>query len=82
MSSSALVLNATYEPLCVVSSRRAVVLVLSDKAEIIHESGDCMHSERITIAVAAPTSHVPAIPRACAPGPTSPRSSGPSAAPS
>lgn len=51
MSTSSLVLNATYEPLCVVSSRRAVVLVLSDKAEIIHESGDCMHSERITIAV-------------------------------
>src|SRR4051812_44351407 len=34
MSTNALVLNATYEPLCVVSSRRAVVLVLGDKAEI------------------------------------------------
>ena len=51
MSTSALVLNATYEPLCVVSSRRAVVLVLSDKAEIIHESGDLMHSARLTVAI-------------------------------
>ena len=32
--SRALVLNATYEPLCVVSDRRAVVLVLGEKAEI------------------------------------------------
>lgn len=48
---SALVLNATYEPLCVVSARRAVVLVLTDKAEIIHASDRCMHSARLTIAV-------------------------------
>ena len=32
---SALVLNATYEPLSVVSARRAVCLVLADKAEIV-----------------------------------------------
>ena len=38
MSTSALVLNATYEPLCVVSARRAVVLVLGDKAEVVHLS--------------------------------------------
>src|SRR6185312_11074670 len=31
----ALVLNATYEPLCVVSSRRAVVLVLAGKATAV-----------------------------------------------
>jgi 5-methylcytosine-specific restriction endonuclease McrA len=51
MSASALVLNATYEPLCVVSTRRAVVLVLGDKAEIVHDSGDRMHSVRLTVAV-------------------------------
>jgi hypothetical protein len=37
---SALVLNATYEPLSVVSARRAVCLVLSDKAEIIEDDGE------------------------------------------
>jgi 5-methylcytosine-specific restriction endonuclease McrA len=35
----ALVLNATYEPLCVVSQRRALVLVLTDKAVMV-ESGE------------------------------------------
>jgi 5-methylcytosine-specific restriction endonuclease McrA len=46
-----LVLNATYEPLCVVSDRRAVVLVLSEKADVLHTSGDVLHSERLTVAV-------------------------------
>ncbi|MGH9066637.1 MAG: HNH endonuclease [Acidimicrobiales bacterium] len=31
-----LLLNASYEPICVVSVRRAVVLVLSEKAEVVH----------------------------------------------
>ena len=35
-----LVLNATYEPLCVVSDRRAAVLVLCDKADLVHPSGE------------------------------------------
>jgi len=35
----ALVLNASYEPLSVVSSRRALCLVLADKAEVIEVSG-------------------------------------------
>ena len=35
-----LVLNAGYEPLAVVSFRRALVLVLSGKASVIAESGD------------------------------------------
>lgn len=48
---SALVLNATYEPLCVVSRRRAVVLVLSDKAEVLHETGDRMRSARLDVPV-------------------------------
>ena len=47
----ALVLNATYEPLCVVSSRRAVVLVLTGKAQAV-ESGDReLHSARLTMRV-------------------------------
>ena len=51
MSSNALVLNATFEPLCVVSSRRAVVLVLSERAEVVHDSGARMHSARLTVPV-------------------------------
>jgi len=34
---SALVLNASYEPLSVVSARRATCLVLSDKAEVLED---------------------------------------------
>ena len=46
--STALVLNATYEPLCVVSWRRAICLVLADKADVLAE-GDVVHSERLSI---------------------------------
>ena len=49
--SRALVLNATYEPLCVVPSRRAVVLVLDHKAEVLHDTGLVLHSERLSVAV-------------------------------
>jgi 5-methylcytosine-specific restriction endonuclease McrA len=49
--SKALVLNATYEPLCVVPVRRAVVLVLKEKAEVIHAAERELHSERTTMAV-------------------------------
>jgi 5-methylcytosine-specific restriction endonuclease McrA len=45
----ALVLNATYEPLCVVPLRRAVVLVLAEKAVIVEAAGQVLHSERVTI---------------------------------
>jgi len=45
-----LVLNATYEPLAVVTARRAVCLVLSEKAILIEETGRALHSERITVA--------------------------------
>lgn len=48
---NALVLNATYEPLCVVSARRAVVLVLGAKAEVVHDSGQRMHSATLTVPV-------------------------------
>jgi len=44
--SKALVLNATYEPLCVVPVRRAVVLVLKEKAEVLHATERTLHSER------------------------------------
>ena len=42
----ALLLNASFEPLCVVSARRAVVLVLKEKAEIVHRNGAEFRSER------------------------------------
>ncbi len=48
---AALVLNATYEPLCVVPMRRAVVLVLAEKAVVVEAGADMMHSERLAIAV-------------------------------
>jgi 5-methylcytosine-specific restriction endonuclease McrA len=44
-----LVLNATYEPLAVVAARRAVVLVLKDKAEIIESNGLVFRSQWLTI---------------------------------
>jgi 5-methylcytosine-specific restriction endonuclease McrA len=47
----ALLLNASFEPLCVVSVRRAVVLVLKDKAEIVARNGAELHSERTVIPV-------------------------------
>lgn len=46
----ALVLNATMEPLCVVPARRAVVLVLADKADLLHANGHRFRSERVDLA--------------------------------
>lgn len=40
-----LVLNASYEPLGVVPLRRALVLVLENKAICLEESGAFLHSE-------------------------------------
>lgn len=48
---SSLVLNATYEPLSVVSSRRACILVISEKADTVHASGAVLRSERRSIDV-------------------------------
>jgi 5-methylcytosine-specific restriction endonuclease McrA len=48
---NALVLNATYEPLGVVSSRRAVVLVLTGKAVAVESGDEELHSERVTLRV-------------------------------
>jgi 5-methylcytosine-specific restriction endonuclease McrA len=42
-----LVLNATYEAICVVSSRRALVLVIDEKAELVHDTGRFYRSERV-----------------------------------
>lgn len=44
--SRALVLNATFEPLCVVATRRALVLVLTDKAELVSAGEGIFRSER------------------------------------
>ncbi len=44
-----LLLNATFDPLCIVSWRRAVVLVLKDKAEVIARDGVEFHAERISV---------------------------------
>jgi len=46
-----LVLNATYEPLAVVPARRAVILVLGDKADMLHAGDGQWHSERVHIQV-------------------------------
>lgn len=48
--SRALVLNASYEALCVVSCRRALLLILDDKAELLHGTGRHFHSERAAFA--------------------------------
>ena len=45
----ALLLNATFEPLCVVPARRAVVLVYKDKVEVLEHGDDCFRSERANI---------------------------------
>jgi 5-methylcytosine-specific restriction endonuclease McrA len=42
----ALVLNASYEPLCVVPSRRALMLVMAAKAELVSSTDRVFHSER------------------------------------
>ena len=42
----ALVLNATYEPLCVVATRRALVLLLSGKAELVSAGDGVFRSAR------------------------------------
>jgi 5-methylcytosine-specific restriction endonuclease McrA len=50
-SSTTLVLNQTYEPLCVVSVRRAAILVLSSKAVCVADGDGILHSARQTMPV-------------------------------
>lgn len=45
----ALVLNASYEPLSVVTTRRAIVLVMRERADVIETNGRVWHSEHITM---------------------------------
>lgn len=51
VQSPALVLNATYEPLSVVSLQRAVVLVLAQKASVVEQGEGVLHSERLAFPV-------------------------------
>src|SRR6185369_3150320 len=44
MNGSALVLNQTYEPLCVVSVRRATILILTAKAVCLADGDGILHS--------------------------------------
>lgn len=44
-----LLLNATYEPICVVPVRRAVVLVLSAKAEVVAGGGSLFRSASVSV---------------------------------
>lgn len=46
-----LLLNASFEPLHAISARRALVLVLADKADVVAASGDTVHSEQLALAV-------------------------------
>jgi 5-methylcytosine-specific restriction endonuclease McrA len=45
----ALVLNATYEPLSVVPARRAVCLVLAEKADILHDDDGLVRSAHVVL---------------------------------
>ncbi len=62
-----LLLNATYEPLALVSDRRAVVLMLAGRAEAVAVREDCsvFHSARLSIDVPSIVrlSHMVRIPR-------------------
>ncbi|MGD2039880.1 MAG: HNH endonuclease [Anaerolineae bacterium] len=49
--SRVLVLNATYEPLNVVSVRRAVLLLLKEKAEVVEAAEAYLRSERMMLPV-------------------------------
>jgi 5-methylcytosine-specific restriction endonuclease McrA len=45
-----LVLNASYEPINVCTVRRAAVLILKNRAEILEESDWALHAESLTLA--------------------------------
>jgi hypothetical protein len=44
-----LVLNASYEPINVCTVRRAAVLLLKRRAELLERSDDCLHSEHVDL---------------------------------
>jgi 5-methylcytosine-specific restriction endonuclease McrA len=47
--SRVLVLNASYEPINVCTVRRAAVLILKDRAEILEHSDHALHAETLTL---------------------------------
>jgi len=49
--SRTLVLNATYEPIGVVPARRAVILALAEKVDVLSESGATISSANLDLAV-------------------------------
>jgi 5-methylcytosine-specific restriction endonuclease McrA len=49
VSSRVLVLNASYEPINVCTVRRAAVLVLKDRAEILEHADQLMHAESLSL---------------------------------
>ena len=49
MFGAALVLNMSYEPLGVVSQRRAVVLVVTGKAVPVQATDEVLHSEHLAL---------------------------------
>ena len=51
MPRKVLVLNSTYEPVNVCSTRRAVVLLLKGKAEMVEANGAVLRSERASVRV-------------------------------
>ena len=48
-SGRVLVLNASYEPINVCSVRRATVLLLKSRAEVLEQAERALHSERLTL---------------------------------
>ena len=46
-----LVLNATYEPLSIISVQRAVVLLLKEKAELVEAAAERMRASRVNMPV-------------------------------
>ncbi len=48
---SSLLLNASWEPLMVLPAKRAIVLVLQEKAEVLHSRDQLVRSERLELAL-------------------------------
>lgn len=46
---SVLLLNATYDPLRVISLKRAIILIMQEKAEIIEEGDGLVRSEKLSM---------------------------------
>ena len=62
-----LVLNATYEPLSVVSVKRAIVLLLKEKAELVEAAEARLRSENLTLPVPLVKQHNTLLPSAIFP---------------